>query len=604
MITKKTKDNAGLYDTLFAEASEVLGAPVRTLDEYLLNIGALREAELAEDYSLRFSRMPIDEPPFVINANSRQIEIPSDFKKNGIAVVGDHLAEILYFTIDRYYDTWDLLDDDIQVIAQWSYISGGKVQKSGISRIEEKDAKVFAADGKVMFGWPINNIIAETAGTIKFSIRFFKIADNHLVFNMNTIPTTVEIKQGLDFVDKNGSLLEEIAYSNEAELVSYRFQDGLGYQGGANGAAKPVYVINLSLYEGTEELPEEINFGDAESKTMDLVDGHLIFGLSATGTGSISYTGYKNTSSNTQRIEYFYFLTEDETADSSKTYYVTDLEAEDGFSVAEFDEDAEMYERIAGIDATGVGKYWIIATNTMDPNNNESQTWGRASIKSKEIIVPGPALPSIEVAESVYIDTEDGNKLYIPVLGIANQEGDDISYHLVSVPENEEEEVIELSSEPNSGYDFENHRFSVGTITGEDINLYDKNFVITVTASRNGAKSDDSGEPADIVSATVRATYPTEPLEVSIAGETATPSVNSTLTATILTDLSTVLSETIEYQWYNMNRTTEDDRDDIAIEGETSSEFVPTEVGYYYCKVTNTVNGQSATSKSNFVTVM
>lgn len=591
MITKKTKDNAGLYDTLFAEASEVLGAPIRTLDEYLLNIGALRQAELAEDYSLRFSRMPIDEPPFAINANSRQIEIPGDFKKNGIAVVGDHLAEILYFTIDRYYDTWDLLDEDIQVVAQWSYISSGKTIKSGISKIDEKDAKVFAADGKIMFGWPINNVIAETAGTIKFSIRFFKVADNHLVFNMNTVPTTVEIKNGLDFVDKNGSLLEEIAYSNEAELVSYRFQDGLGYQGGANGAAKPVYVINLSLYEDEETAPEEINFGTEDSIVLDLVDGHLIFGLSAVGTGSISYTGYKNTSSNTQEIGYFYFKSEDETAVESKTYYIKDG---DDFTVAPFDEEAEMYECIAGIDATGIGKYWIVSTNTMDPTNNESETWGRASVKSKEIIIPGPLVPSIEANEHVYLD--DQNRLYIEVTGIANQEGDVISHSLVSIPEEENEEIIEKTQ---ADYDTENNRFYVGTISSEDANLYDKEFVVSVVASRNGANSNDSGDPEDVVQTTIRATHPAEVVEFDLAF-TNDRHIPTTLSV-VPTNLDSILHEVkagdeITYQWY----LDEDGGADIPVEGATEATLYIDNVemagNSYNCVVTNTVNGMSVSS--------
>ncbi|MBQ5474885.1 MAG: hypothetical protein IIT65_09310, partial [Lachnospiraceae bacterium] len=215
MITKKTKDNAGLYDTLFAQASEALGAPIRTLDEYLLNIGQLREKELEEEYSLRFSRLPVDEPPFHINANSRQIEVPSDFKKNGIAVIGDHYAEILYFTIDRYYDTWDLLDDSIHIIVQWSYVSGGKEQATGISHVSTKDAKVFIKENKIMFGWPINNIIADKAGTIKFSVRFYKIDEGHLVFNMNTIPTAVEIKNGLNFMNRDGSEQLVPYYENE-----------------------------------------------------------------------------------------------------------------------------------------------------------------------------------------------------------------------------------------------------------------------------------------------------------------------------------------------------------------------------------------------------
>jgi hypothetical protein len=48
--------------------------------------------------------MPLDEPLFEIDANSRSIAVPSEFSRNGVGVKGDHQAETLYFRVDRYFD--------------------------------------------------------------------------------------------------------------------------------------------------------------------------------------------------------------------------------------------------------------------------------------------------------------------------------------------------------------------------------------------------------------------------------------------------------------------------------------------------------------------
>ena len=77
-----------LYDELFAEASDAIGSPITNLDEYFSHLNEL--VEIDEKYMM----LPLDEEPFVIDANSRIITVPNQFK-NGVGVTGDHLAEII-----------------------------------------------------------------------------------------------------------------------------------------------------------------------------------------------------------------------------------------------------------------------------------------------------------------------------------------------------------------------------------------------------------------------------------------------------------------------------------------------------------------------------
>jgi hypothetical protein len=41
--------------------------------------------------------------------------VPDEFKKNGISVLGDEVAEILFFEVDRFYDSTDLSQTEIAI---------------------------------------------------------------------------------------------------------------------------------------------------------------------------------------------------------------------------------------------------------------------------------------------------------------------------------------------------------------------------------------------------------------------------------------------------------------------------------------------------------
>lgn len=614
MITKKTKDNEELYQQLFRDAETVLNVPsgsINTLDEYLLNLEDLRDFEKDEKYSLRFSRLPVDEPPFAINASSRIIDIPADFKKNGIAVIGDHLAEVLYFTIDRYYDTWDLLDPSIQVVAQWSYVSGGKTVRSGISIIApdesengysiRKDAKVFASDDKIMFGWPINNTIAQEAGSIKFSIRFFKIASGHLVFNMNTIPTTVEIKNGLDFVDADGNLLENAI--DDINLLEWRFRDGQGYKGGIHGADDPTYVIPLSFYNAETKTITAAN--DDDPIVIDLNEnGELTFGLLATGNGtSIDYKGYfKNDSTDATFSQHpmidFYCVTGDTAPIPGKIYYEWD-ETEETYGTANitagegFDEEKTYYEKLPGMTADSIGTYYISITNVRKPSDEEEEneyTWSKATINSAKVKIPGPGEPSIEAPTSVYLDSE--NKLYITITGSTEQNGDKITYKVGELPAVEGQ----TSGEP--------YTFYVGQIVGteeEPVNMYKEEYVASVIATRNGGES-------KAITATIVASYPTEAPTVEITSSVELPNhANNDVLTAVITNENNIQSESFAYQWHIVVGSADygsEETNDIAIEGATEANFIPTQGGAYYCTVINTVNGLSNSGTSRYITVI
>ena len=65
-----------------------------------------RLQEIQNSVEVTYAYLPSNEPRFIIDANSRKINIPFEFSFLG--VIGDHKAETIYFEIDRYFDDEDL----------------------------------------------------------------------------------------------------------------------------------------------------------------------------------------------------------------------------------------------------------------------------------------------------------------------------------------------------------------------------------------------------------------------------------------------------------------------------------------------------------------
>lgn len=124
MITAINENNYNTYNALFEKATELLeslpnyealypyGVAINSLEDYFCLI-----EDLVGYGGRQYTMLPLDEECFKIHANERIIEVPDAFKKNGIAVQGDEVAEIIYFKIDRYFDFVDLNNTDIYI--QW-----------------------------------------------------------------------------------------------------------------------------------------------------------------------------------------------------------------------------------------------------------------------------------------------------------------------------------------------------------------------------------------------------------------------------------------------------------------------------------------------------
>ena len=182
---------------------------ITTLEKYFSVLGDLLKIEggdkdddsyeVTRSQGRRFTMLPLDGDVFEVNANTREISVPESFRKNGIAVQGDDLAEVVYFKIDRFFDATDL--DTCNIYIQWEAPTG----EIGVSLPWVVDIE--SNPNKMVIGWALSKRITPLSGNLKFSLRFFKTIKNEkneeeLIFSFGTLTAIAQVKSTLN-VDMN-----------------------------------------------------------------------------------------------------------------------------------------------------------------------------------------------------------------------------------------------------------------------------------------------------------------------------------------------------------------------------------------------------------------
>lgn len=216
------------------------GKPVTTVAEYFQVLDKLK----ATNHWPLYVRLPFSEPFFTINANTRVINVPSEFRNNGIAVAGDHLAEILYFEVNRFYDTTDLaLCGESGITIQW--VAG---DAKGIDTAYALDYD----EDRLIFGWIISGLVANKvgpaakAGQVEFAVNFQITDGSTIVFNMNTVSAKVNVKNSIG-VDYSNVSPDTAEWKN---IVRNRPT----YTGLADMLDAALASITLNLFQGEADL--------------------------------------------------------------------------------------------------------------------------------------------------------------------------------------------------------------------------------------------------------------------------------------------------------------------------------------------------------------
>lgn len=163
---------------------------ITTAQEYYDNVEKLQNIR-PPAYAL----LPVGQKVYAIDVNTRSVEVP-EF----VSVEKDHLAEVLYFSIDRFVDYMDLVNTSCMIV----YNNAKKQTRT--YAVPFYDIYTKAYENKIVFPWVLDGNVAEITGNIEFAIRFFKVGtklnENNqpqpiLEYSFNTLPVTSKVLKGI-----------------------------------------------------------------------------------------------------------------------------------------------------------------------------------------------------------------------------------------------------------------------------------------------------------------------------------------------------------------------------------------------------------------------
>lgn len=545
MITYINKDNAAAYHQLFIKAEDALKEHANPSDFNLASwddfaIGSLNEyfayleplmnlSALSLDQKRMFVRLPLDEDIFEINADARTITVPSTFARYGIGVQGDEMAEVVYFTVDRFFDSMDLAGHDMQIAIQWEAKDANKQKIVGFSRnfgkeiVNVKD-KNGNTKNKIVFGWPISSELTQTSGTIKFAVRFYSVetidGNNQFTYSFTTLPAEVAVNATLDYNLLNNSIPE----IDHGQTITGRIRSsGIYDPDAAEMPEDPVITTQLHAI-GAEgqiiDLPKD-NSGvelaiSAQPTTVgtinyrwnkyDYIDGDYTSNTSALPSEDSVEKHYLEITTNIPVDDQAFFYNESQelvtladTLEETNGYYVYN-EGEGFQKINNTGAYMKIYKEFSVATVHSVGKYIVTAVARAGANTAEKT--------SDTITIPGPLKPTVKYAQNANIsdntvhiiaDNEEGRAaLFVTATPGEDEKSEDevglkpdvdLAYNWVK---KENGEDIALHNGEGIVYSVDNdddENYSILTITGLTSDALDVVYCAKVTASRNNVET-------------------------------------------------------------------------------------------------------------------
>ena len=581
-----------------------------------------------------YTVLPLDEPVFSIDTNTRKITVPTEFSKNGVSVQGDEVSEIIYFSVDRYSDAMDLFRDDIHIAIQWETAPDSKGHTvQGISKEWIRDITTLKQEGKMLFGWAINSELTQNPGAVKFSVRFYHFDEEQkLDFSLNTLTSTVVINPSIDYkFDENGQSSVDIIDSSN--LIKNRLKDSITPDSVA-AAAVPYFIINMPDADAedtfvTDENGVEYNSVDLvpiyDQEVGDYIPDAYKFMVQATSDdgGIISYEWFRKPlgsevedtldAADGAKIEYI--PTDDEKYSSEYPYYkyIVNPETQLGaYKPAQIAseligqpiEEEGLFERVSTYEAQATGDYRVVVVNRSGIAKKE--------LESIHVRIPGPdaesfALVYPEGQKNSYLEGETDGVIDLKATSSTQQTGDKVVYIWSNQKTGEAIVRDENGSTKKVSLNGVEDTIAI-TVPEAERATYDETFILNTYASRNG---DDTPYTTE----TFRVTDRAHDVSVAPKGILVKLSTDDVVTIGVKVNVE-VASDAVTYQWYRVTKDATDD--DFKIDGATTPDIkittansasaavdiFDTDAGSYYCEVTNTVNNSSSTKKSEEISVI
>lgn len=402
MITKY-KDSVKLaYQKLYEDINKASNGEIQ-IDNLESFFGNIQEISKLDE---KFLRLPLDEPLFEIDADSRKITVPSNFATNGLSVQGDHLAETVFFSIDRYFDYKDLNTCNIRI--NWKI---GEASGQSINFSKSTDAE----PGKIIFGWPVAKDLTGKSGTLSFAVEFYNEHNGNVTYSLNTLISTINIKEGLALIEPtvinvNDDILNMLQNSafgeGDAEVPDLKWlTNGLVTDPGATVALE---FINLT--------GNAVDNGDSQKLSSVPV---TLYARAQAGVADIKYSTPAGKDDPVD--EYVLVSKKDENdkripLDPAGTYYIKESSA---YNLASSEDirtwndlniaipnKSELYARYATIEVNGVGEYYIQAQGIIF--DKENKKIGQGVLEHTPVVIcPEPDAPAEITITSDNSDLKD-----------------------------------------------------------------------------------------------------------------------------------------------------------------------------------------------------
>ena len=596
---------------LFNDAANELGIARNqlTVDEYLRRIGEL--------YSIspRFVRLPLyedgheDEEIFEIDANARTITVPASFAKNGVGIVSDELAEILWFKINRYFDIKDfglaiaganstnLKDDKLHILIEWEAPDGTK-SASWAYAIDNKTDPDY-----IYFGWALTGEhLTAKAGQIKFAIRILQYNADGLAYSFATQVASVAIKPTLEL----DLTAEDLIIESVADKISNRIMGG-------QIAFCPVFVDTPTGVEGESDIPGDLpeylasldNPEDAILKVKAAAPEEETY-------DAMAYIWYKKGKGETEFSE------------------VTDL-------------DAGAYTPSLAV--TSSGQYYVVVYGMKEITDNTIYTYDAtaeeghqvsaekepfwyhtsvASTKSTVCEIPEPIPLEIEQVplESIIMDPEATATVQVVLKGVQKIKNDvevgqpglrvertsNATLVTDGIPAFNTEPIVLATGQVSWNRETLTLTFNTWTQVAEgeedDITLVNRNideayYRFTVLNTLNGDTAET--EQQFICRITEPAKAPSNlVLKLMNASGTESNAAEGSINdrdklKAAHDDFDASQSDGVKYEWFEQVGQVMNDEDDELIKDAKEQVYEPQHSGAYYAKVTNTFNGTTNT---------
>lgn len=300
------------YEALF---EELAAASQQTVDSLPTYYAALKHMIDNQDIPLnKFYRIPLEEPYFTVDMNARTIKVPDEFNNYGLGVNGDANAEMVFFEVERFYDSVDLyalVQENQQegivtgAWVQWKNVTSGATGNSKIifhdaADTIRKDAAGNEIKVEVMYlGWVITKEMTSEAGNLEFSLRFFKVDDGKITYSISTQKANCPIKSTLNLavLETEAEDMADIVYKRPLYSGVINSMNGASARVTQNLDNSHTYDLNVMDEDALEELLADLPAGaknDALGNVRDFDNGIYVFTVEAESPdgGTIIYQWY------------------------------------------------------------------------------------------------------------------------------------------------------------------------------------------------------------------------------------------------------------------------------------------------------------------------